>query len=271
MEETLNCKPIGYFHCRQSEKYMAPKQSELGQQNGYIELHPDQDFEQALEDLLGFDRIWLIYWFHRNLSWKPKVLTPRGGVKRGVFATRSPHRPNPLGLSCVELIKIDGRKLYVGKNDLLDLTPIFDIKPYLNYADAFPHSKQGWIESDLQPEYKLKWSLLAEDQVAFIEVRTKIDFKNTVELRLTQNPFPFPSHRIKKIEENAYELALKTWRVCYSIDGENVQIHKISSGYDQETLQGSKKSRWSDVPLHKEFLAKYEGSKSPLEINHILD
>ncbi len=250
----ITCEPIGYFVGGQSEKYMAPRQAELGQQNGLIVLNPGCNYEQALEDLDGFDRIWIVYWFHRNESWKPKVTTPRAGPKRGVFATRSPHRPNPIGLSCVQLLGIEGRKIYIGKNDLLDGTPILDIKPYLVYADAFPLSRQGWIEAG--NEYQLQWSPLALEQAKFIEIHTNIPLIDTVALRLRDNPFPFKNHRIRKVD-NGYELAIKTWRVHYTIKETVVEIHTISTGYDQETLEGRKTSRWSDVPIHQQYLKQF--------------
>lgn len=255
----LKINPLGYFRCNQVERYMAPRQAELAMvSHGSILLNPDCNFEQALEDLEGFDRIWLVYWFHRNKTWKPKVTTPRGGPKRGVFATRSPHRPNPIGLSCVELLHVEGREIYVGKSDLLDGTPILDIKPYLSYADAFPDSKQGWTEGNIPTmEYNVEWSERARDQADFIEKRVKINLVDTVELRLRDNPFPFPSHRIKKMGDEAYILAVKTWRICYSVKNGQVFIEKITSGYDADTLRGRKESRWDDVPVHVDFLNKY--------------
>lgn len=261
MSDTLSCTPIGYFHSSQTEKYMAAKQSPLShpESNGRILLCPDCNYETALEDLQGFERIWLIYWFHNNHGWKPKVMTPRGGSKRGVFATRSPHRPNPIGLSCVPLIAVSGRELHIGPNDLLDGTPILDIKPYLNYADAFPESRQGWIDDSIQnTPYNVVWSQLALNQAGFIEQHAIPNFKESVELRLKDNPFPFPSHRIKEIGQNKYELALKTWRVIYLVQEHTVTIESIRSGYDEDTLQGRKASRWDDVAIHLAF-CKAEG------------
>lgn len=264
---TLTCKPIGYFQCRQTEKYMAPHQPEVGLiGEGCVILSPGFNFEQALDSLIGFDRIWLIYWLNRNSNWKPKVMTPRGGSKRGVFSTRSPHRPNPIGLSCVELLDIKGRKIYVGKNDLLDDTPILDIKPYLPYADAFPNSSQGWIDNEADPiKYSIQWESLAQIQALFIEGKTDIDLINSVELRLSSNPHPFPAHRIKKIGCNAYELSFKIWRIFYSLQDQTIIIHGIGSGYDNETLQGKKKSAWDDVPLHLEFIMKFENNSDIYE------
>lgn len=100
----------------------------------------------AFRDLAGFERIWLLFVFHRSEGWKAEVRPPRGGGKRSVLATRSPHRPNAIGLSAVELIEVGEQALRVRGIDLLDGTPILDIKPYVPYADAFPHSRAGWID-----------------------------------------------------------------------------------------------------------------------------
>ncbi len=101
---------------------------------------------EAYRDLHGFERIWLIFAFHRSQGWKAEVRPPRGGGKRSVLATRSPHRPNALGLSAVELIEIEPGALQVRGIDLLDATPILDIKPYVPYADAFADARAGWID-----------------------------------------------------------------------------------------------------------------------------
>jgi tRNA-Thr(GGU) m(6)t(6)A37 methyltransferase TsaA len=102
--------------------------------------------EKVFQDLYGFERIWLIFAFHLSEGWKSSVKPPRGGPKRGVLATRSPHRPNSIGLSAVELIRIEGRTLHLRGVDLLDGTPVLDIKPYVPYADAFPAARAGWID-----------------------------------------------------------------------------------------------------------------------------
>ena len=100
----------------------------------------------AYRDMAGFERIWLLFAFHRSEGWKPEVRPPRGGGKRSVLATRSPHRPNAIGLSAVELVTVGEGVLQVLGMDLLDGTPILDIKPYVPYADAFPDSRAGWID-----------------------------------------------------------------------------------------------------------------------------
>jgi tRNA-Thr(GGU) m(6)t(6)A37 methyltransferase TsaA len=144
--------PIGILRSPYSRRIDAPHQSTVveGTETGdfavaTLEL---QDWleEKVIQDLSGFDRLWLIFAFHLSEGWKSSVKPPRGGPKRGVLATRSPHRPNSIGLSAVELVKIEGRTLHLRGVDLLDGTPVLDIKPYVPYADAFPDSKAGWID-----------------------------------------------------------------------------------------------------------------------------
>ena len=158
--------PIGYLDCEQKYRYEAPRQSILAGGNlGVVCLNSGCNFEQALPDLIGFDRVWLIYQFHQNRDWKPKVVPPRSPENRkvGLFATRSPHRPNPLGLSCVELVKIDGLDVFIRNFDLLNGTPIFDIKPYIPYCDSFENSAVGWLEQvDKADEWKVDASSTAK-------------------------------------------------------------------------------------------------------------
>ena len=144
--------PIAYVRSPYAKRIDAPHQSTVvqGTQSGdaetaVIELSADIP-HAAFRDLEGFERIWLVYVFHRSDGWKTEVRPPRGGGKRSVLATRSPHRPNAIGLSAVHLIAVEPTSLRVQGIDLLDGTPILDIKPYVPYADAFPDSKAGWID-----------------------------------------------------------------------------------------------------------------------------
>ena len=150
-------RPIGIIQSPYARRIDAPHQSTVveGTASGEPALATlelvDWVDEQAVQDLGGFERIWLIFSFHLSDGWRPVVKPPRGGPKRGVLATRSPHRPNAIGLSAVELLKVDGRVLHLRGVDLLDGTPVLDIKPYVPYADAFPTAKAGWIdELDVQ-------------------------------------------------------------------------------------------------------------------------
>lgn len=258
---TFEIEPIGYFYSSHQDKYSVPHQPLKNIANeGIIALRSRCHFEQALEDVKGFDRIWVLFWFHGSLGWKPKVCPPRGDKKRGVFATRSPHRPNKIGLSCVELIAVEGLHLLIRNHDLLNETPIVDIKPYLSYADAFPYARQGWLEEVDHSSYLVEWALLAQEKKRFLSQHFHIDLA-AVEVRLKVNPFPHPNHRIRQIQGTQYELAYKTWRFLFELQEKRVYILNIKSGYDDETLWGSKPSRWDDVDIHRAFIKAFGDSE----------
>lgn len=147
-------RPIGFVRSPYAKRIDAPHQPTVvdGTETGApaeatLELDAALP-ETVLRDLDGFGRIWLIFAFHLSEGWAPLVQPPRGPkAKRGVLATRSPHRPNAIGLSSVELLAVEGRTLRLRGVDLLDGTPVLDVKPYVPYADAFPQARAGWIEA----------------------------------------------------------------------------------------------------------------------------
>ncbi len=156
MYNTFNMKEIGHIKSDFSEKFGIPRQSGLvNELKAQIVFEDEFNDFNAFNGLEGFSHIWLIWKFSQAIreNWSPKVRPPRlGGNKyMGVFATRSPFRPNPIGLSCVKLEKIektkeDGVVLHIAGADLLDGTPIFDIKPYIPYADAHPNAFGGFTD-----------------------------------------------------------------------------------------------------------------------------
>jgi tRNA-Thr(GGU) m(6)t(6)A37 methyltransferase TsaA len=109
---------------------------------GTLELLPR--WQEALADLEGFGRVWIVYWCHRG----PKALAKArpGAVETGLFATRAAHRPNPLAISCVRLLGIRGRFVHVAELDALDGSPLLDIKPYVPAYDSFPDVRTGWLD-----------------------------------------------------------------------------------------------------------------------------
>ncbi len=157
MQETLKLIPIGHIYTDFKEKFGIPRQSgRVASLTGRIVFTPEFRNPEALRGIEEFSHLWLIFDFskaHRT-QWSPTVRPPRlGGNQRiGVFASRSPFRPNPIGLSCVRLIRIEqttneGAVLIVGGADLLDGTPILDIKPYLPYADCHMDAKGSYGEA----------------------------------------------------------------------------------------------------------------------------
>ena len=137
-------RAIGVVRCPQRLHHEAPRQSGLGRgADGSIHLR--QGLQNALADLDGFSHIWVLFWCHLARGWKSKVVPPRDTKKRGLFATRAPQRPNPIGLSCVRLVRIDKRVLHIADHDLLDGTPVLDLKPYLPYSDSVPDAANGYV------------------------------------------------------------------------------------------------------------------------------
>lgn len=225
MTESIAMEPIGTFHTLSKERYEVPQQAGLVKKSGVIELLPHHNFEVAVEDLSGFERIWVIYAFHRNETWKPKVLPPRGGVKRGVFATRSPHRPNPIGLSCLRLQRVEKRKIWVEDPDLLDGTPILDIKPYIDYADCFPGTRQGWVEElPEQLNYRLVWSPGAEEDRKRVLEESGKDLGPVIESRLQTDPFPYPNRRIYRSEKGFF-WRCQYWRIDFQVDKDRAEVY----------------------------------------------
>jgi tRNA-Thr(GGU) m(6)t(6)A37 methyltransferase TsaA len=148
----LSCSPIAFVRSPYARRIDAPHQSTVvAGTETQVAAAATIEFvtgfpPAAYRDLAGFERIWLIFVFHRSDGWKSEVRPPRGGGKRSVLSTRSPHRPNAIGLSAVELIAVNEGSLQVRSIDLLDGTPVIDIKPYVPYADAFPTARGGWID-----------------------------------------------------------------------------------------------------------------------------
>lgn len=213
----ITLEPIGLVHTPYHRFYDTPRQpgADAVVDESYVELFGGHNYEQALEDLQGCQRIWLVVYFHRATTWKPKVLPPRGRVKRGVFSTRSPHRPNPIGITCCELLGVHGRRIAIRGTDLIDGTPLLDIKPYLPYADAFPDSSVRWVDALPVNEYHVSTDGLHE---------LPEDIRQVVERTLRNDPFPHPYRRIQKLDDATYELSVRQHRIVYLVQGLNVSI-----------------------------------------------
>jgi tRNA-Thr(GGU) m(6)t(6)A37 methyltransferase TsaA len=152
-------EPIGWIESPFQEKFGIPRQSGLVRgAKGVIRLRDHDFLRRAIEGLEGFSHLWAIWIFHEHdaLEWKPSIRPPRlGGARRvGVLASRSPHRPNPIGLSAMKILSIDasaqgGPRIEVEGVDVLDGTPLLDLKPYLPYADSFPEATSGWASEQI--------------------------------------------------------------------------------------------------------------------------
>ena len=145
----MNIEPIGIIHSCFKEKFGIPRQSGLVKSaTATLELFPPHNVEDALRGIEEFSHLWIVFAFHESVcnKFQPTVRPPRlgGNVRVGVFATRSPFRPNPIGLSVVELRNVTGTTLELAGGDFLDGTPVLDIKPYIPYADSIPEATGGF-------------------------------------------------------------------------------------------------------------------------------
>ena len=138
-------RPIGVIHTPFAEGDAVPTQSWRSGAAGWVEIYPE--FAEGLDDIEGFSHIYLIFVFDRSSGYSLKVVPYRETSLRGLFATRSPHRPNPIGLSLVRLLGREGPILRIEGADMLDGTPLLDIKPFVLNFDWVAGSRRGWTEA----------------------------------------------------------------------------------------------------------------------------
>ncbi len=249
--------PIGVVRSPFTEKVDAPRQAQAGAGvEATIELFPGRGFEDALSDLSSWERIWVIFVFDRVENWRAKVLPPRSSRRRGVLATRSPHRPNPIGLSAVRLVAVEGLVVRVRDVDILDGSPVLDLKPYVPYADAFPDAGSGWLEAprDPVPEHAVAWSDLARAQAAWLAERGH-DVGAAVARALALGVTPSAYRRIRRVD-GILELAAKEWRARFRVEGDTARVESLRSGYRPRELATNEDAA---LDVHREFTAAFAG------------
>lgn len=248
----MNIEPIGYLYCERCYHEEQPRQGNLSASQGYIELISGHNYEQGLKDLDGFDRIWVIYEFHQNKTWRPLANPPRtdGNGRKGVFATRSPYRPNQIGISCVKLLKVVKNKVYIADSDLLNNTPVLDIKPYIPEYDSFPDARTGWMENIIDNVYELKYSEVAQRQISWLK-NYNVDLIGVIDAQLGHDPFDKTRNKFVK-NGDGYLLRFKSWRILFDIKEKTVFIECIRSGYIEfQTPLGNDTSE--DMRIHQNF------------------
>ncbi len=144
-DDRVNLTPIGTIHSAFVQAAGAPIQPYRAEDSlGTVEIF--SPYVEGLRDLEGFDRIWLVYWFHRASAARLRVTPFLDTVEHGIFATRAPARPNPIGLSSVRLIGIESNVLHIAEVDILTGTPLLDIKPNIPLYDNYPITRCGWFD-----------------------------------------------------------------------------------------------------------------------------
>jgi tRNA-Thr(GGU) m(6)t(6)A37 methyltransferase TsaA len=252
----LIVRPIGFVRSPFSEKVEAPRQpTAAAGAFGTVEVLPA--YADALADLDAFDRIWVVFWFDRANGWRPKVLPPRSEVKRGVFATRSPHRPNPIGISAVRLERVEGLVLHVRDLDLVDRTPVLDIKPYVPYADAFPEAGAGWLDvRDPRVPWAVTFEPAANEALAWVARESGLDLRERVRATLALGPQPHAYRRIKQTADGGRVLAVKDWRIAFRADepSRTIVVARVTTGYRaRELATGTEPAH----ALHRAFVERF--------------
>jgi tRNA-Thr(GGU) m(6)t(6)A37 methyltransferase TsaA len=254
-QPSLVCTPIGIVHSPYRERAAAPRQTALARETvGTIELYPQRDFEHALEDIEEWPYLWVLFWFHLNEGWRPKVLPPRSAKRRGLFATRSPYRPNPIGMSVVKLERVEGLVLHVSGLDMLDGTPVLDIKPYVAYADALSDADGGWLEQGLdpQPAFEVELAPEAAGALAYLRESWDIELEEPIRRVLALGPQQHPYRRIKQ-QGDALVLAVKDFRARFTVEGQRIVVHSIASGYRPRELATN---HATELDAHRAFVAR---------------
>ena len=257
VEITLSA--IGFVSSAQTEPYQASKQPDELSMDAVITLNSGFNFEQALTDLDGCSHLWIIYQFHKNENWKPLVQTPRSNRKIGVFATRSPYRPNAIGMSVVELKSIDGLKIEIGANDLLDGTPVLDIKPYHPEYDVMADAKIKWLETSLGPKFEIKFSPVAEDKLDYLESADAIYQLNLIKpFILRQLQYDPTNSDKKRVDQNnaLWTLSYRTWRIDFIISEQTVAVLDVRTGYSDDDLNNIE-DKYSDKKIHRKFVTQF--------------
>ncbi len=226
MDELL-LKPIAYIKTDLPEKFGVPRQSGLAPDlKGRIVFEPEYRDNNALRELDRYTHLWLIWGFSENRkkeSWEPTVRPPRlgGNTRVGVFASRSPYRPNPIGLTVVKLEGVEktadkGNVIIVSGTDMTDNTPIYDIKPYLPYVDSIPDASDGFALADkeggLEVSFMKKAALLLSEED-----------KRVLEQLLAQDPRPQYQNENNRI----YVMRFKNYEVSFTVEDKTVTVLNV--------------------------------------------
>jgi len=227
-EKALNIVPIAYIYNDFNDKFGIPRQSGLvPEMESVIVFEKEYASKEALREIENFSHLWLLWHFSQNSKneWSPCVRPPRlGGNRRvGVFATRSPFRPNPIGLSSVELkevkeIKGKGLCLVVTGADLASGTPIFDIKPYIPYTDSHPDAVGGFADEVMNYELQVVFP------ASFSEKLSQKDYKTVCRL-LAQDPRPSYQHDKNRI----YAISFGDFEIKFTVDNGVLTVVEVQT------------------------------------------
>ncbi|MEJ2622069.1 MAG: tRNA (N6-threonylcarbamoyladenosine(37)-N6)-methyltransferase TrmO [Candidatus Thiodiazotropha sp.] len=225
---------IGIIHSCFKEKFGIPRQSGLiPEAEALLKILPPYNRAEAFRDIEGYSHLWLSFVFHAAIRdrWKPTVRPPRlGGNQRvGVFASRSPFRPNPIGLSVVKLIDLDISSqqvnLRLGGVDLLDGTPVLDIKPYVPYSDAIPDAAAGFAPTPPGGEIRLNFSMQAETLLQQYSHTQASHLKRLIYQVLANNPRP---SYLAQEKRNQFGMRLYDFNIIWEVKNNQYLIIELT-------------------------------------------
>jgi tRNA (adenine37-N6)-methyltransferase len=218
----LNLKKIGTIQSCYKDKFGTPRQPGLAQDSrAFIHLAPEVQPEFSLDGLQGYTHLWVLFIFHKNTStnFHAKVHPPRlDGKSMGVFATRSPHRPNPIGLSLVKIDEVTSTGVWVSGIDFIDDTPVIDIKPYIKEIESVQEARSGWVENLPMHEISVEWSTDHLNFVSEYENKNSLSkLKQLIEQTLSLDPRP----RVYK----GYEGEKSPYRESHAVRIYDLDVH----------------------------------------------
>ena len=251
--------PIGKVRCDAVYTQETPRQGAFSRRSAVIVI--DEKFYRsgALRDLEGASHIWIVWVFDRVDNWKPLVQPPTLSRKVGLFATRSPHRPNPIGITAAKLVKVERNILHVENIDLLDSTPVLDIKPYIQAADSIADTRLDWLDEE---PFEIKEFFVSEQAQLrgnFIYENSQLDILETARVQLATRKLDPARQRLEldgKLSKGV--LSFRTWRICFDYTPNNITVTHIKSGYTPSDLLPSTPDPYSDKALHRAFTALFE-------------
>ncbi len=256
----ISIQPIGFFHGPRFSKASIPRQGHLSDQEGFIQFEKGFDHSLGLTGLERMSHVWVLYYFHEaRADAKPLVRPPRAPDRLvGVYATRSPYRPSKIGMTLARIQKIESHRLYVAGVDLLNQTPILDLKPYVPDSDQAENPQIGWIQNIKSWTYTL--SPRADEQVRWLFRNGLSEIYDVLEAQLGTSLLQESRKRLKYLSDNQAVLSYRTWRIylAVTIDRHQCQVEEVGSGYTSEDLQSSE-DPYQDKALHRHFLKIFLG------------
>ncbi|EIW90209.1 MAG: tRNA (N6-threonylcarbamoyladenosine(37)-N6)-methyltransferase TrmO [Alishewanella agri] len=232
MTNPYQMQVIGYIESPYKQKFAIPRQPGLiPEATGKLKLQAPYASETMIRGIEAFSHLWLVFVFHETADkgWSPMVRPPRlgGNTRKGVFATRATFRPNPLGLS---VVKLDGVEIHNGAVtllisgiDLLDGTPILDIKPYLPYSDALADARGGFADAAPETSMTVEFSAAAEQFCRQQSAYPKL--QQLIEKVLKQDPRP--PYKKQRESEQTYGMTLYNFNIKWTVNGEHNYVTEI--------------------------------------------